>query len=88
MTDLESTYPADMDTEGVGEGDICPPLAWEVHADVGNAKILLEEVITSLQKASKRTEDEIRHEWMQDKLSQINDASTRALLAHFAGRAG
>ena len=78
MTELERSYPAGLDTESVGEGDICPPLSWEIHADVGNAKILLEEMIESLEKASRRTEHEVRHEWMVNKLREIPDPAEGA----------
>ena len=83
MTELERNYPAGLDTESVGEGDVCPPLPWEIHADVGNAKILLEEAVESLGKASRRTEHNVRHEWMVNKLQEIHDPATRALLAFY-----
>ena len=83
MTQLERSYPAGLDTESVGEGDVCPPLPWEVHADVGNAKILLEEAIESLDQASRRTEHDVRHEWIVNKLQEIPDPATRALLTFY-----
>lgn len=88
MTELERTYPEALDTERVGEGELCPPLAWEVHADVGNAKILLEEVVQSLEKASGRTEQEVHSEWLSDKLQEVPDPATRSLLGFFLGQPG
>lgn len=85
MTELERTYPEAMDRERVGEGEICPPLPWEIHADVGNAKILLEDVIQSLERASRLTEREVRQEWLERKLAEIGNASTKALLGFFVG---
>jgi len=81
MTELERSYPEGMDAEGVGDGDVCPPLPWEIHADVANAKILMEEAVGSLEKAARQTEHEVRHEWIVNKLQEIPDPATRALLA-------
>lgn len=80
MAELERNYPDRLDAERISEGELCPPVAWEIHADVGNAKILLEEVVQSLEKASRRTEAEVRMEWIEERLTSVKDPSTRALL--------
>lgn len=85
MTELERNYPGDMDKEGVGEGEVCPPLAWAIHADVGNAKILLEEVVRSLTRASRLTARQVRREWLEEKLKEVGNASTQALLGFLIG---
>ena len=85
MTELEQSYPEDLDTEQIGEGEICPPLAWEIHADVGNAKILLEEVVVSLSNAGRRTVQQVRHEWVASKLKEVNDPASRSLLGFLLG---
>lgn len=81
MTELERNYPPDIDAEGVGDGVVCPPVAWEIHADVGNARILLEEVMASLHKASRRTKRDVRRQWVEEKLEEIDDPAIRSLLA-------
>ena len=86
MSDLEAHYPPDMDSEAVGEGIIPPPLAWDIHADVGNAKILLEEVIESLEKASRHTGASVEEEWLNDKLSKFKDSPLRQVLSFLASR--
>lgn len=85
MTELERNYPGDLDKERVGEGEVCPPLAWAIHADVGNAKILLEEVVQSLTRASRLTQRQVRREWLEEKLKEVGNTSTQALLAFLIG---
>lgn len=80
MKELERHYSSGTDVEQVGDGVICPPLAWEVHADVGNAKILLEEVTASLHKASRRTKRGVRRQWVEGKLEGVEDPAVRSLL--------
>lgn len=84
MTELERNYPHGMNFEEVSEGEIPPPLAWEVHADVGNAKILLEDVLQSLEAGSRKTEQVVRQQWLEDKLREVKDVPTRSLLAELA----
>lgn len=84
MTELERNYPHGMNLEQVSEGEVCPPLAWEIHADVGNAKILLEEVLESLEAGSRKTAQVVRQQWLEDRLKEVKDVPTRSLLAELA----
>lgn len=80
MTELERNYPEDMDREAVGDGEVCPPLAWEVASDLGNAKIMLEEALQSLQIASQHTADSIRTAWLRSRLESVSDPAIQSLL--------
>ena len=79
-TELERNYPEDLDFDAVGEGDLCPPLAWEVASDVGNAKILLEEAIESLKSASQHTARSVQDAWLKSRIEGVNDPAIRSLL--------
>jgi hypothetical protein len=79
LTELERNYPRDMDREAVGDGDACPPLAWEVASDLGNAKILLEEAIRSLRSASQHTHESVRKAWLESRLESVSDPAIRSL---------
>lgn len=80
LTELERNYPRDLDREAVGEGEVCPPLAWEVASDLGNAKILLEEALQSLRSASQHTADSVRKAWLESRLERVSDSAIRSLL--------
>lgn len=85
MTELERNYPSDIDTERIQNGEICPPLVWGIHVDVAHAKIQIEEAIQSLQYAANRTEEQVRADWIEEKIKDVNDPSARELLGFVLG---
>jgi len=82
LTELERNYPAGIDRDAVGDGEACPPLAWEVASDLGNAKIMLEEAIQSLQSASQHTVDSVRSAWLRSRLESVSDPAIRSLFGY------
>ena len=77
---LRKQYPIDTDIEAIKDDLVCPPLAWEIHNEVANAQILLEEAIASLHKAAQQTEESVPREWYRRRLDEIKDPSAQALL--------
>lgn len=79
---LRGQYPIGIDIEAIKDDLVCPPLAWEMHNEVANAKILLEEAVVSLEKAVQQTAESVAQEWYRQRLEEIKDPSAQSLLQY------
>ena len=68
MEDLERHHPDDP--EPMGNDEVCPSVAWEVHGDVGLVEEMFREIFVVLQRAAGRTPEAVRAAWLRRRLAE------------------
>ena len=83
MAALEEHHPEDM--EAMASDEVCPSVAWEAHGDLGHARELAIELLSTLRGAGGATPDAVRNAWLRRRLRAVEDEAARALFRDLVG---